>query len=270
MGKKTNFTEEEIKLMKEMDAISAQAEANPEIRKTCLPDSLWYELQRDVNEHKEEKKAKEQEQRNQELIKLGLVYEHRRKYRKYYVLAATLILALSLGITSFGGAEKIFNIISGYANGREQTNVNSNESIKEIEKISEESVYEEIERELGFYPVKPGYLPKEIEFVEATIYDELMGINLYYGKEDVAKIIYMIRPNFREGAWGKDVEDELIDEYEVVLPRTIIYVKQYLIEDGTYRWFVLYEYKGVTYSLSILDVAEKEVKKIVDNLYFAK
>lgn len=268
MGNKTKFTEEEIKLMKEMDEVSAQAEANPEISNMRVPDSLWYELQRDIREYEEEKRAKEQEQRNQELIKLGLVYEHRRKYRKYYVLAATLVLTLALGITSFGGPEKIFNIISGYATGREQTYVDSKDGVEEITRIDEEIAYGEMEEKLGFCPVRLTYMPEGVAFLESTVYDELLGVNMYYGKADTAKIIYMIRPNYREGSWSKDVEDELLEAYEIELPRAVIQVKQYQVTDNSIKWLALYEYNDVRYSLMILDMEKNEVEKIIHGLYF--
>ena len=61
MRKRIKFTENEKKLMNEMDAVSVQAEANPEIKNMRVPGSLWNELQQDVSEYKEEKRAKEQE-----------------------------------------------------------------------------------------------------------------------------------------------------------------------------------------------------------------
>lgn len=166
MGKKPNFTDKEIKMLKDMDALSVQAQAEPEIRDVSAPDSLWYELKRDIREYESEQKAKKQERRNQELIKLGLVYERRRRFRKYYVLAAAFVLALAFGITSFGDGEKLFSMIKGDANGREQVNVNSIDDVEVITRNDEELAYEEIEDKFGFYPVKLDYLPEGIEFQE--------------------------------------------------------------------------------------------------------
>lgn len=268
MGKKSNFTDKEIKMMKDMDALSAQAQANPEIRDVSAPDSLWYELKRDIREYESEQKSKKQEQRNQELIKLGLVYERRRRFRKYYVLAAAFVLALAFGITSFGDGEKLFNMIKGYANGRQQINVNSIDDVEVITRNDEELVYEEIEDEFGFYPVRLDYLPEGIEFQESIIFDEILGIQMLYGKSNRVDLKYFIRPNFRNGSWGHDIEDELINSYSREVEGVPIYIEEYKVIDGSSRWLIRYEYKGVGYSMVINELQYPEIEKILDNLYF--
>ena len=268
MGKKTKFTDEEIKMMKEMDKISAKAEANPEISNMRVPDSLWHELQRDIREYNEEKRAKEQAERDKELIKLGLVYERRRKYRKYYVLAATLILALSLGITSFGGAEKIFEMFERRSLGRTQIQINSHTEVERVGDINEEEAYAEIEKEFGHYPVKISYLPKGIWFLESSIHTEMQRAHLLYGTDDEVYINYAIRPNYREGSWGTDIEDKLVKTYEIKNENTIYYVKKYLVEKELDRWLIQFQYKDVSYSMIINGLRENEVEKVLAELYF--
>lgn len=268
MGKKPNFTDKETKMMKDMDALSAQAQADPKIRGVSAPDSLWYELKRDIREYESEQKVKKQEQRNQELIKLGLVYERRRRFRKYYVLAAAFVLALAFGITSFGDGEKLFNMIKGDANGREQMNVNSDDAVKVVTRNNEELVYEEIEDKFGFYPVKLDYLPEGIGFQESIIGDEILGIQMLYGKTDKLYLEYFIRPNFRNGSWGQDIEDELLETYLVEIEDVPIHIEEYKINDGTSRWSIRYEYNDVGYSIVIDEFEYPEIEKIVNNLYF--
>lgn len=268
MGKKPNFTDKEIKMMKDMDALSAQAQADPEIRGVSAPDSLWYELKRDIREYESEQKAKKQEQRNQELIKLGLVYERRRRFRKYYVLAATFVLALAFGITSFGDGEKLFNMIKGYANGREQINVNSIDDVEVITRNDEELVYEEIEDKFGFYPVRLDYLPEGFEFHEASIGEEIQGANLVFEQGNKASLIYRIRPNYRSGSYGQDIEDELVLEYEKITDGVVFYIRQYQVDKETYRWFVQFEHHDVSYTMLFMGVEESEIDKIIKDLYF--
>ena len=267
MRKRIKFTENEKKLMNEMDAVSVQAEANPEIKKMRVPGSLWNELQQDVSEYKEEKKAKEQEQRNKDLIKLGLVYERRRKYRKYYVLAATLVLVLAMGITSLGDSKKIFHRINTMISGREQEVIDS-EGMVPNEYVSEEEALTTIEEQMGVCPVKLDYLPMNLGFLESTIHLEMQRANLKYGIDDIINIDYTIRTNYREGSWATDVEDELLKEYEIQNENTVFYVKKYLVEKEVSRWSVQFEYKDVNYSLFINDIPEIEVEKILAGLYF--
>lgn len=267
MRKRIKFTENEKKLMNEMDAVSVQAEANPEIKNMRVPGSLWNELQQDVNEYKEEKRAKEQEQRNKDLIKLGLVYERRRKYRKYYVLAATFVLALAMGITSFGDAEKIFHRINTMISGREQEVIDS-EGVIQNAYVGEEEAYEAVEEQLGFYPVRISYLPEGISFWESSIYRETQKVHLIYGMDDVISISYLMLPNYRDGSWGTDVEDKLLLEYNIENENTIVYLKKYLVEEKIEKWLIQFEYKDVNYCLIINDLNQTEVEKIVAELHF--
>lgn len=267
MRKKIKFTDNEKKLMNEMDAVAVQAEANPEIKNMRVPESLWNELQQDVSEYKEEKRAKEQEQRNKDLIKLGLVYERRRKYRKYYVLVATFVLVIAMGITSFGGAEKIFHRINTMISGREQEVIDSEGVIQNVY-VGEEEAYEAIEEQLDFYPVRISYLPDNIYFRESTIYPEMHRAHLKYGIDNIINIDYTMRTNYRDGSWATDMEDELLKEYEIQNENTVFYVKKHLVEKTVSRWFVQFEYKDVSYSLIINDIPEIEVEKILAGIYF--
>ena len=161
-------------------------------------------------------------------------------------------------------------MIKSSATGREQTHINSSDDVEEISKVDEEKIYTELEEKFGFLPVKLDYLPDGLEFLEASVYDEIQGISMYYGTGEVVDIIYTIRPNYREGSWAKDIEDELIEEYKMELPRTTIYVEKYRIKDGTNRWIAFYEYNDISYSLMLLDTEKEEIEQIIENLYFAK
>lgn len=267
MRKKIKFTDNEKKLMNEMDAVAVQAEANPEIKNMRVPESLWNELQQDVSEYKEEKRAKEQEQRNKDLIKLGLVYERRRKYRKYYVLVATLVLVLAMGITSFGDAEKIFHRINTMISGREQEVIDS-EGMVPNEYVSEDEALDAVEEQLGFYPVKINYLPEKVRFLDSMIYSEMQKVHLIYGKDGIISISYMMQPNHRDGSWGTDIEDELLLEYDIENENTIVHLKKYLLEEKIEKWLIQFEYKDVNYCLIINDLNQAEVEKIVAELHF--
>ena len=205
----------------------------------------------------------------EELIRLGKVYKRKRKNRKYLLLAAVLALTMACGVTSMGGPQKVYEKVTWMLAGRKQTNVDSDsENVVPQIDISEEEVYEEIEEKYGFYPVKLDYLPEGVEFQEVSNYDELQGINIAYGNGDDVSVWYLIRPNYRESSWGKDLEDELIEEYEVERDKALIKVARYSVEDKTMRWLVRFEYKDVSYSILLNDIEKAEVDKIIENLYF--
>lgn len=203
-----------------------------------------------------------------EFIRLGKLYKKKRKMRKYFVLAAAVIGVLAFGITSMGENEKIFGIFKRDTLGREQTQVNSGEKIEIDRNLKEEQVYEKIESIYGFYPVRLNYLPDGIGFLEADISEEIPNVYMLYGVDEEVKISYQIRPNYRESSWGKDIEDELLEEYEMQVKDVTLHLQRYRVENGVERWIVKFKDESASYSLAIVDYDKEEVEKIVENLYF--
>ena len=204
-----------------------------------------------------------------ELIQLGKVYKRKRKNRKYFLLVAVMVLAMAFGITSMGGPQKLCEKVSWMLAGRKQTNVDSeSDNVVPQTDISEEEVYEQIEDKYGFYPVRINYRPEGVELQEASIGDEIQGINLIYTKQENVVIAYMIRPNYLESSVGKDNEDELLEEFQLETDNTIIYLKKYQVEDASIRWTAEFSYGEVNYFMSLNDVEKDEVIKIMENLYF--
>lgn len=253
-------------MMREMDAISAEVNKHPEITSMKVPENLYRELKRDIAEYETEKKAAEERMHQEELIRLGLIYQRKRKFRKCYVLVAAIIMVFALGITSLGGPERIFNNMKTMISGREQEVVDS-EDVLGVTIVAEEEAFEHIEETLGICPVRFNYLPSGVEFLEAQTCDEFQGV-MYYGDGNRANIIYTIRGNYREGSWAKDIEDKLLDQYELETEKTVIKVKEYEIQDGSKRFIALFEYKDVQYSLMLLDVEKDIVERILNNLLF--
>lgn len=253
--------EEEMKMDEER--LMKKISDDPSLKDISMPtdarDIIWKEIR--ICE------AKEAEA--EELIRLGRIYKKKQKSKKYLVLAAVMVFVLAFGMTSIGGAEKIFEMAKIYTLGREQTRVNSEEDVVGADDLSEDKIYEEINEKYGFYPVRLDYLPEEIGFQEAIIGDAIQGINIIYGKENRANIIFIIRPNYRTGSLGTDIEDEKIGEYTIIVKDIAITVKQYEIE-GTLesKWSAEFEYNDVQYFIRILGMEKETVEEILTNLYF--
>lgn len=204
-----------------------------------------------------------------ELIQLGKVYKRKRKNRKYFLLAAVMVLAMAFGITSMGGPQKLCEKVSWMLAGRKQTNVDSeSDNVVPQTDISEEEVYEQIEDKYGFYPVKLNYLPEGIEFQEAIFYDEMQKVDIAYGIEDKLNIWYVIRPNYLESSVGNDIEDELLEEFQIDVDKAIVYMKKYQVEEDYIRWSAEFSYGEVNYFIWFNNMEKNEVEKIIDNLYF--
>ena len=204
-----------------------------------------------------------------ELIQLGKVYKRKRKNRKYFLLAAVMVLAMAFGITSMGGPQKLCEKVSWMLAGRKQTNVDSeSDNVVPQTDISEEEVYGQIEEDYGFLPVRMTYLPEGVEFQEATFYDEMQEIDIVYGENNDAVIWYAIRPNYLESSIGKDIEDELLEEYQIDVDKVIVYMKEYQVEEDYIRWSAEFSYGEVNYFIWFNNMEKNEVEKIIDNLYF--
>lgn len=268
--KKTTLTQEEIKLIEETESFMKEVYSDPEIANAQVPESLRENIFKEIRakeENKESERVLTDEEK--ELIHLGKRYKKQLKFRKYFVLAAALILALAFGVTSMGGPEKLWEKVSWKIADREQLNVDSDsEEVKLIDNVTEEELYEEIEDVFGFYPVRIISTPMQVKYMEGQVDEELQHAMLIYGNKTDVKISYQICPNYRTGTWGKDIEDEFVKEYELVVCDVPVLIKQYTVENEVERWLVCFEYQEVTYSLTINDETQEEVEKIVKDLYF--
>lgn len=165
------------------------------------------------NARKEDKETLSND--DKELIRLGKIYKKRLRNRKYFALANIIVFAFIFGLTSAGGPERVFKIFETNTLGRTRIVVDSENSVKPAEDVQEETIYKEIEDAFGFYPVRLNSLPEGVEFQEAHIGEEIQGAQLIYGSDEKVKISYFIRPNYRLGSLGTDVEDTLLDEYQI-------------------------------------------------------
>ena len=266
--KRTTLTEEELKLLEETERFLEAIDEELEMENVELPanmyENIWKEIRAREAVHARENLCDE----DKELLRLGRAYKKRHRMRKYLVLAAAVVAVLALGITSVGGPEKIFETLKRYTLGREQMSVNSEERIERVGDVSEESIYQEVDDTFGFYPVKLDYLPEGIVFIEGEVSEEMQLIYMLYGKEEDVNISYHIRPNYRASSWGKDIEDELLEEYDMIVKDVRVQLRKYLIEGDEERWFIGFEYENTSYSMLLMHLDKNEVEKIAKNLYF--
>lgn len=265
---------DEEEFVRDAERILKAANADPDIVSAPVPvermrEHIFGEI-RAREAHREEKKEAMLSSQERELIRLGKIYQRRRKAQRYVVLAAVLVAALAIGMTSIGGPEKVFDIFKIGTLGREQTQVNSGEDVTADDELSEDRVYEEIEENYGFHPVMLDYLPEGTEFQEVSFYNEIQDVNLIYGHGDKVDLIFIIRPNYRSASIGTDVEDTEMQSYQMTVRDVPMEVKQYREEEGgETRWSVSFSYQNVQYFMWLYGMQQKEVEKVLNNLYFS-
>lgn len=277
---KNKLTEEELKFIEETELFMKEVYSDPEVANAEPPADLRKKVFAEIRAREEakreaelaEEKRKAEEARRaeeQELIRLGKIYKKRKGYRKYFVLAAVLILAMIFGVTSFGEPKKMFEKLDWKIAGREQINVDSDhEDVNPTSDMSEDEAYEEIVDRFEVIAVRMNYLPEWTEFLEMTVSEEIQHVNLLYGKGGKVKITYTIRPNYRMGSIGKDMEDGFIEEYTEETEHTTLTIRKCEVDSTEERWWVQFVYKETLYSITIMDSSIEEVKMIVENLYF--
>ena len=272
------FPDEEVELSKEElveEAKSIMEEVNGDQKVVDRP--LPVNLRKNIDKRILALKAKEEKVEGErfsaeerELMRLGKLYKKKRKMRKYFVLAAAVVCALAFGVTSMGGPERLFEKVNWTLAGREQTNIDSDsEDILEADRVEEEEIYQQIEEEFGFYPVKLIHLPDNVDFIEGEIAKEIQGAHLIYGEDEEVCLSYFIRPNYRNGSFGIDMEDDVIAEYDVENVDVSIRIKRYAVDEvNNNRWSGEFSYQDVYYFIVAMDMEQKEFEKILENLYF--
>ena len=277
-NEKMKFPDEEVELSKEElveEAKSIMEEVNGDQKVVDRP--LPVNLRKNIDKRILALKAKEEKAEGErfsaeerELMRLGKLYKKKRKMRKYFVLAAAVVCALAFGVTSMGGPERLFEKVNWTLAGREQTNIHSDsDDILEADSVEEEEIYQQIEDKFGFYPVKLTFKPKGVKLLHVQTAEEVQGINLLYGKDEKVILSCFIRPNYRVGSLGNDVEDALLNEYSMKVNDVSITIKQYALEDSSVeRWSAEFKYGEAQYFIKGTDLSKGEFEKILKNLYF--
>lgn len=257
-------------MLEDAERIMEKINSDPNLKDVEAPDTLKEKLFNQIHEYEAELEAERKSAEEKELIRLGKLYKRRRKLGKVAVLIAAVIAVLAIGITGLGGPEKVLQEFKRKIGDREQSYLNTDsDKTTEIDYISEDAAYEEIEDTFGTYPVKAVYLPDDMKFVEFVIEKELQNARLFYddGKEKMFSSTIWF--DYRTVSTGVDVEDNVIREYEQVVAETVVTVKEYDIEgsDKT-RWKAFFQCGEAQYFITMDGFTEKEVNKTIENLQF--
>ena len=224
-----------------------------------------------ANMSEEDKKALEigrriMEEEAKEEFRVKIVRKKRR-FRMYIGLAAALVLAMAVGVTSLGGPERIIQMVTQMVGGREVEKINSSEDNLIIVGEDEEKAYQEIKDEFGVDPVRIVIGPEGMTFKQLEIEKNFQLAELSYDYKG-ENVKYFINASFSGTSWGIDIEDEKINQYEVEKNECKIRIKEYQTpKTKVSRYSANFEYLGLEYYL-IGTMNEEEFKIIIDNLHF--
>lgn len=191
-----------------------------------------------------------------------------RKKRAVFVVAATMVLVLGIGMTSLGGRPywlKVADLVLGNEN-TVTVDTEGEDRILTTD-VSEKEAYEQIKEELGIEPVQLQYMPAGMEFDKYIVEKELGTAKIYYlYKEQV--IQYEMYLQNADNAYSVAQEDKSKLSYKIENGDMQITVKELEIVGGTQSEFLaMFQDRKIMYRL-IGIIEKEEFEKILKNLYF--
>ena len=197
--------------------------------------------------------------------------KHRSRRKAYLsrVAAAVVIVLLAggIGVTSFGGPERVMEMMKRNVGSREVEQVDSNKDNLVIKEENEEEAYQKIKDELGIEPVRLSVRPKGVKFVSAEIEKRAQIAELSYQYKN-ENINYVISTPQSDNSLAIDVEDNEVKHYKKKIKSVVLNVKEYETEQSKERRYaVTFNYRGGEYYL-IGVIPRMVFDDILNNLHF--
>ena len=190
-----------------------------------------------------------------------------RKKRAVFVVAATMVLVLGIGMTSLG---PYWLKVADLVLGNENTVTVDTEGEDRIltTDVSEKEAYEQIKEELGIEPVQLQYMPAGMEFDRCVIEKELGTAKLLYLYQEQI-LEYEICYQYSDVARSISTEDNLLQSYKKEKDGVEISIREFQVESIEQSMYsVTFERQDVLYRLRGI-INREEMEKIVENLFFS-
>lgn len=241
---------------KEAQQIIKRAEADEELKDIKVPPNMYEELMEKID-------AYEREQERTTLKVMG-----KPKKKVYLLVAAVALVAVGIGITSAGGPQYLLEKKKQEVGDREMTQLNTKDGDSiESGVRSEQEFYEEVEEKLGFKPVRFRYLPENSYFEKGEVLEDMQLAACQYKCENRV-LTYKVKANYLDSSCALDIQEPIIDEYEVTLGEVIVRIKEYLIEESRERKYSAEFLNQNSYYVITGVVEKEEFEKILKNLWF--
>ena len=197
-------------------------------------------------------------------------HRFRRKAYLSRVAAAVVIVLLAggIGVTSFGGPERVMEIVKSKVGTRKVEKINSNEENLVIKEENEEQAYQKIKDELGIEPVRIVDRPNGFKYEDAKLEKDaqISEILYQYKGENILYTISMAQSN---DSWGIDLEDKEVKKYTKKIKGVNMSIHEYItLESKKRRYVAKFKYSGVGYYLTGV-MPKEDFNNILKKLYFS-
>ena len=177
--------------------------------------------------------------------------KHRSRRKAYLsrVAAAVVIVLLAggIGVTSFGGPERVMEMMKRNVGSREVEQVDSNKDNLVIKEENEEEAYQKIKDELGIDPVRIVHKIKGFEFIQNKMEEDSQMAELMYRYKNET-IVYVINTMHSKDSWGLNVDDKQLKSYKKVVKGKEFRIKEYeTVKSKEKRYSARFDYKGGEY-----------------------
>lgn len=194
----------------------------------------------------------------------------RRKAYLSRVVAAVVIVLLAggIGVTSFGGPERVMEIVKSKVGTREVEKINSNEENLVIKEENEEQAYQKIKDELGIKPVRLAIRPKGFKYKWIKIEKDAQISEIMYQYKG-ENILYTISAMQSNNSMGLDADDKEVDKYMKKVNGVNISIQEYITSESKKKKYIAkFKYGGTGYYLAGI-MPRDEFINLLKNLHFS-
>ena len=195
--------------------------------------------------------------------------KRKRHWKVYGIVAIVAVLAMMWSMVSIGGTPFFGKLWTQKIGDRKMTQVDTEREDgdkNKVDEYEEESVYEEIKKEMGVDVVRLDNMPSDLHLQVKDIDTALKRICLIYENGE-AVLQYQMEIQCENKSYAYDVEDKKIKESQIDVGGNAIDVVQYELSDGTKENVAQFLYKDIFYTINST-IDEKEFEEILNNLYF--
>ena len=198
-------------------------------------------------------------------------HRFRRKAYLSRVAAAVVIVLLAggIGVTSFGGPERVMEMMKRNVGSREVEQVDSNKDNLVIKEENEEEAYQKIKDELGIEPVRIVDRPNGFKYEEAKLEKDAQISEILLSNAKGENILYTISMAQSNNSWGIDLEDKEVKKYTKKIKGVNMSIHEYItLESKKRRYVAKFKYSGVGYYLTGV-MPKEDFNNILKKLYFS-
>lgn len=265
-------------LYSEAEAIQKEIDAaGIEDVPSAFKKSMRLKLQNRIDEYEKEQICAGLSEKDREALLLGrkLLEERsaskkfgrKKRWKIYAASAAAVLLVLTVGITSIGGAGRVASIIEQAVGEGKVVKVNTDNENKVLEKEEEQIAYQKIKDTFGIEPVKIIKQEKGIKFLQMELDENLQVAEMMYQYSN-RNYWYIISAGYYKSSFGHGVEDKIIDEDEIEVGgnkiELIVYQRK---ESGETRCSAHFTYRNLEYFLTG-DAKKEDFVALLKNLCF--